>query len=56
MATQEIEVTPKTYIFAAVGAIVLGGIGGGLLASGGVGYVSSAIIGAVIGGGIGLFM
>ncbi|WP_158497339.1 hypothetical protein [Methylocystis sp. ATCC 49242] len=56
MAEQDLAITPKAYAFAVVGALILGGIGGALLASGAVGYISSAIIGAIIGGGIGMFM
>jgi outer membrane lipoprotein SlyB len=56
MAEQEITLTPKTYIFAAVGAVVLGGIGGAALGSGEIGYISSAIIGAIVGAGIGLYL
>jgi hypothetical protein len=56
MAEKELEFTPKTYIFAGAGAVLLGGVGGALLASGAVGYISSAIVGAIVGGGIGLFM
>jgi hypothetical protein len=52
---KELALTPKVYIFAAAGAVVLGGIGGGILNSGAVGSVSAAIIGALAGGALGLF-
>ncbi|MGA8169547.1 MAG: hypothetical protein WB816_01725 [Methylocystis sp.] len=52
---KELTLTPKVYIFAAAGALVLGGIGGGVLNSGTVGAFSAGIIGALVGGALGLF-
>ncbi len=52
---KELTLTPKVYIFALVGAVVLGGIGGGVLNSGAVGTFSAAIVGALSGGALGLF-
>ncbi len=52
---KELTLTPKVYIFATAGAVVLGAIGGAILNSGAVGTFSAAIIGAITGGALGLF-
>jgi hypothetical protein len=54
MAEKEIQITPKTYIFALVGAILAGVMGGAAL-GGDVAMVSSAIVGALAGGALGLY-
>jgi outer membrane lipoprotein SlyB len=51
---KEIEVTSTTYIFAAIGAVILGGIASALL--GGVANsVSAGIVGALAGASLSIF-
>ncbi len=54
MADKELEITTNTYIFAGVGALVLGG-----LAAAGLGglqnTVAAAVVGALAGGCLGIF-
>jgi hypothetical protein len=54
MAEKEFELTPKVYMFAGVGALILGGIGAGAL-GGLANTVSAAIVGGLGGGLLGLF-
>jgi len=56
MADKELELTPRTYIFAGIGAAVFSILGGIVLGSGPIGYLSAAIVGAIVGGGMGLFI
>ncbi len=54
MADKELEITTNTYIFAGVGAVLLGGIAS--FALGGVANtVSAGVVGALAGGCLGLF-
>ncbi|GEM_PF-1219318 len=48
------EVTPNTYIFAGVGAVILGGLA--YAALGGIpNTIAAAVVGALAGGSLGLF-
>jgi outer membrane lipoprotein SlyB len=54
MADKDIEIKPKTYVFAIVGAVIAGGMGGAAL-GGDVATISSAVVGALAGGALGMY-
>jgi hypothetical protein len=54
MAEKDFEITPKTYIFAGVGAVILG-VMGHVALGGGAASIGAAIVGALGGGALGLF-
>ena len=52
---RELEVTSNTYIFAAIGAVIIGGLA--WMALGGVANTfAAAVVGGLAGGCLGLFM
>jgi hypothetical protein len=54
MADKEFEITTNTYIFAAVGGVLLGGLAGAAL--GGLqNIIAAGVVGALAGGCLGLF-
>lgn len=54
MADKEFEITTNTYIFAAVGAVLLGGLAGAAL--GGLqNIIAAGVVGGLAGGCLGLF-
>lgn len=54
MADKELEITPNTYIFAGIGAVLIGGLA--YAALGGMqNTVAAAVVGALAGGCLGLF-
>ena len=55
MAEKEIELTPKVYTFAAIGAVIFGVAGAWAFSGTPAGIVSPALIGALAGGALGLF-
>jgi hypothetical protein len=55
MAEKELELTPKVYTFAAIGAVIFGAAGAWAFAGTPAGIVSPALIGALAGGALGLF-
>jgi len=55
MAEKELELTPKVYMCAAVGAIIFGAAGAWAFAGTPAGIVSPALIGALAGGALGMF-
>jgi len=55
MAEKELELTPKVYTFAAVGAVILGAAGAWAFAGTAAGIISPALIGALAGGALGMF-
>jgi len=55
MASKELELTQNVYIFAGVGALLLGGLGAWAFSGNVAGIVSPAIIGGLAGGVLGLF-
>jgi len=55
MAEKELELTPKVYTFAAIGAVIFGAAGAWAFAGTPAGIVSPAVIGALAGGALGIF-
>jgi hypothetical protein len=55
MADKELELTPKVYMFAAVGAVIFGVMGLFALSSGPVGIFAGGMVGALAGGALGMF-
>ncbi|BDV38090.1 hypothetical protein [Methylocystis bryophila] len=55
MAEKEIELTPKVYAFAAIGAVIFGAAGAWAFTGTPAGIVSPALIGALAGGALGMF-
>ncbi|MGA9602321.1 MAG: hypothetical protein WBS22_19085 [Methylocystis sp.] len=55
MAEKEIELTPKVYTFAAIGAVIFGVAGAWAFAGTPAGIVSPALVGALAGGALGMF-
>jgi outer membrane lipoprotein SlyB len=54
MADRELEITPNTYIFAGIGAVLLGGLA--YAALGGMqNTIAAAVVGGLAGGCLGLF-
>ncbi len=54
MADKELELTPNVYIFAGVGAVIIGGLAA--FALGGVpNTIAAAVVGGLAGGCLGLF-
>lgn len=54
MADKELNITPNTYIFAGVGAVILGGLAYASL-GGMQNTVAAAVVGALAGGCLGIF-
>jgi hypothetical protein len=54
VAEKEFELTPKVYMFAGVGALIVGGIGAAAL-GGLANTVSAGLVGGLAGGILGLF-
>ena len=55
MAEKELELTPKIYAFAAIGAAIFGAAGARAFAGTPAGILSPALIGALAGGALGMF-
>jgi hypothetical protein len=55
MADKELELTQNVYIFAGVGAVILGALGFWSMAGSPAMTLSSAVVGALAGGVLGLF-
>jgi hypothetical protein len=55
MAEKELELTPKVYTFAAIGALIFAVAGAWAFSGTPAGIVSPALIGALAGGALGLF-
>ncbi len=55
MAEKELELTPKVYAFAAVGALIFGAAGFWAFSGTPAGIVSPAVIGALAGAALGIF-
>jgi outer membrane lipoprotein SlyB len=54
MADRELELTPTTYMFAGIGAVILGGLA--YVALGGMqNTVAAAVVGALAGGCLGIY-
>jgi hypothetical protein len=54
MASKELEITTNTYIFAGVGAVIIGGLAA--FALGGIpNTIAAAVVGGLAGGCLGLF-
>jgi outer membrane lipoprotein SlyB len=54
MAQKELEITTNTYIFAGIGAVILGGLAS--VALGGIpNTIAAAVVGGLAGGCLGLF-
>ncbi len=54
MASKELELTPSVYIFAAIGAVIIGGLGSFAL-GGMMNTIAAAVVGGLAGGCLGLF-
>ena len=54
MSSKEFEITPNVYIFAGVGALIIGGLASFAL-GGAMNTISAAVVGALAGGSLGLF-
>lgn len=54
MANKELELTTNVYIFAGIGAVLLGGLGMAAL-GGPMNTIASAVVGGLAGGCLGLF-
>jgi len=55
MASKELELTPNVYIFAGVGAAILGFLGYWAMSGSLAMTASSAVVGALAGGALGLY-
>jgi len=55
MASKELELTTNVYIFAGVGALVLGALGFWSMSGSPAMTISSGVVGALAGGVLGLF-
>jgi len=55
MASKELELTTNVYIFAGVGALILGALGFWSMSGSPAMTISSGVVGALAGGVLGLF-
>ncbi|HMK88152.1 MAG TPA: hypothetical protein VK446_00755 [Methylocystis sp.] len=55
MASKEFELTPNVYIFAGVGALILGTLGAFAFSGSIPTIISAGVVGALAGGSLGLF-
>lgn len=55
MAEKELELTPKVYAFAGVGAVIIGALAA-LSLGGTANTIAAAVVGGLAGGCLGLFM